>query len=162
MHPFFHNYKMAVEVVTSVHLVKKKIQAEISLSRLVHPRMQRYVNEMKLLEIIRIGFLPGKVGTTCLQLMVCSNLPKKLDLFYKQKYFTPWNIIKYCKVVCTCMCDGSDSCSGKTKTKKGCESLPCCLCCVAALTEWICPVCFSALEASVHYGMVSEFTASGC
>ena len=68
---------------------------------------------MKLLEIIRIGFLPGKVVTACLQLMVCSNLPEKIDLFYKQKDFTTCS-----KVVCTCMCDGSDSCSGKTKSKQ--------------------------------------------
>ena len=78
---------MALEVVTSVHLVKKKtknIQAEISLSYLVHPHMQRYVNEMKLLEIIRIGFLPGKMVTACLQLMVCSSLLEKIDLFYNR------------------------------------------------------------------------------
>ena len=132
MYPFFHNYKMALVVVTSVHLVKKKkknIQAEISLSYLVHPHMQRYVNEMKLLEIIRIGFLPGKMVTACLQLMVCSSLLEKIDLFYKQKYFMTCS-----KVVCMCMCDGSDSCSGKTKTKRAMR--PCFIgCCVAALTE---------------------------
>ena len=102
MYPFFHNYKMALEVVTSVHLVKKKtknIQAEISLSYLVHPHMQRYVNEMKLLEIIRIGFLPGKMVTACLQLMVCSSLLEKIDLFYNRNI--SWHAPKLS--VCACV-----------------------------------------------------------
>lgn len=86
----------------------------------------------------------------CPQLVVCPKLKEKIDLFYEQNC-----LMKCFEMIFGCMCNGSESEVPFQHSVAICRKAL-----RPGLSHPRCPVCFS-FGASVHYGMLLEFPASG-